>query len=118
MNAVAKILAASALAAALAVPTGAVAATAAPAWSIQSLAAPTNVEPGDESGDASYQAFITNSGGAKTDGGEITIVDTLPPGIIVKGVELRAPRRSYENVGKAPTCVTEVSGEVSTVVCK
>ncbi len=95
---------------------GAFAATPAPAWSIQSLAAPTNFKPGDESGIAHYQVFITNSGAKTTDQSEITIIDTLPAGLEVKEVSLSPPRRSAQNIGKG--CETDVVDEVSIVTCK
>jgi hypothetical protein len=88
-----------------------------PAWSIQSLATPTNFEPGEESGLDTYQVFITNSGGKVTDLSDITIVDTLPAGLGVKSVELRGPRLSSFDLG-ADACDTEVAGAVSTVTCK
>jgi hypothetical protein len=105
-------------AAALALPASATAATPSPAWSIQSLATPTNFVPGDESGLDSYQIHVTNSGGEVTDQSPVTIVDTLPAGLGVKGVELHGPRRSTENIGESPVCEVHVAGEVSTVTCE
>ena len=70
----------------------ALAVPAAPAWSIQSLATPTNFVPGDESGEASYQTYITNSGGEATDQSPITVTDTLPAGLDVSRIESRVPR--------------------------
>ena len=96
----------------------ALAAAPAPAWDIQALAAPTNFTPGDESGLDRYQAFITNSGGAPTDHSPITIVDTLPPGMGVKGVALFPPRHSNQNISAPPVCETETVGEISTVTCE
>jgi len=103
----------------LAAPSSAVAVAPVPAWSIQSLAAPTNFKPGDESGKAGYQVFLTNSGGATTDhSGEITIVDTLPAGLVVKGVKMFAARRGATDIGKEPACESKTVGEVSTVTCR
>ena len=105
------------LALCLVAATAADAATPAPAWDIQSIAAPTNFLPGEESGRDSYQIIITNTGGRPTDGTPITIVDTLPRGIGVKGLELRSPRGSspFINSGcKAPV----TTAEVTTVSCE
>jgi hypothetical protein len=94
------------------------AATPAPAWSIQALAAPTNFEPGDETGLATYEAFVVNSGGESTDRSQITIVDTLASGLGVKSVEL-APPRGHADDDLAPgACETQVVATVSTVTCK
>ncbi|HEX4670283.1 MAG TPA: hypothetical protein VH275_09975 [Solirubrobacterales bacterium] len=114
----AAIFAAAIFAACIAAPAAAAPAPV-PAWSIQSLAAPTNFKPGDESGLDNYQVFITNSGGEKTDHSQITIVDTLPAGLGVKSVALNGPRASSVDLSeKAPACETTVVGEVSTVTCK
>jgi hypothetical protein len=90
------------------------AAVPAPAWSIQSIAAPANFHPGEESGRDSYQVFVTNSGGEVTDGSPITITDTLPAGIGVKGVKLQ-PELIFSDPSP---CETSVAGEVSTVSCE
>jgi hypothetical protein len=100
----------------LSVPAGASAAPATPAWSIQSLAAPTNFKPGDESGFPRYEVFLTNKGGAVTDQSPITITDTLPAGLVVKKLELKPSRRSIDISN--PACETTVVGEVSTVSCE
>jgi hypothetical protein len=111
------ILAALALAVALALPSSAAAVTPLPAWSIRSIAAPTNFTPGDESGKAGYKVFLTNSGGAPTDRSPITITDTLPAGLVVDKVELISSG-SPENIGKPPACETQVSGAISTISCE
>jgi hypothetical protein len=87
-----------------------------PAWSIQALASPTNFKPGDESGVAHYEAFLTNSGGAPTDHSPVTITDTLPKGLAVKSLELRTTRQEFENFGPS-ACETQTAGEVTTVTC-
>jgi hypothetical protein len=102
--------------AALSMPAAATAATAAPAWKIQSLPAPTNFNPGDESGVARYEVFVTNEGGEVTDQTPITITDTLPVGLVVKKLELNPSRRRVDISG--PACETTVVGEVSTVSCE
>jgi hypothetical protein len=106
-----------ALALCLALSAEASAATPSPAWDIQLISAPTNFLPGEASGEDRYQVFITNSGGKPTDESPIAIVDTLPKGLGVKGLELRSPRGSSPNITggcKAPTTV----GEVTTVSCE
>ena len=87
-----------------------------PAWSIQASSAPSNFEPGDESGVATYEAFITNSGAEATDGSPITITDTLPAGLEVKSVgSLLTTRQPFGGFGVP--CKTETLGETSTVTC-
>ncbi len=95
----------------------AVAAEAVPAWDLQALAAPTNFKPGDESGLATYEAFITNSGGQVTDQSQITITDTLPKGLGVKSIELQ-PVRFNSTLKDPSVCEVDVVAELSTVVCK
>jgi hypothetical protein len=105
-----------------ALPTLAGAAPAAvPAWSIQSIAAPTNFEPGDESGRDNYTVFVTNSGGAPTEEVEgtgehvpITIVDTLPAGLAVDGVQifLGAAGSGF------PACKVDEAGTAAIVSCE
>ena len=104
-----------ALAAALILPASA--AAAAPAWSIQSLAVPTNFKPAPSSEKTRYQVFVSNSGGATTDGTAVTITDTLPAGAAVKDIELLLPRSSTTDVG-AKACKEATMGEVATVTCK
>jgi hypothetical protein len=107
----------SAVAFCLAASASAAAATPSPAWDIQSISAPTNFLPGEESGEDRYQVFLTNSGGEPTDESPITITDTLPKGIGVKSVELTAPRGISPNISggcKAPL----TSAEVTTISCE
>lgn len=56
----------------------------APAWRIESIAAPTNLVPGVSDGSNMYIVTATNIGGAATDGGEITVTDDLPSGFLVQ----------------------------------
>ncbi|MGA8363678.1 MAG: hypothetical protein WB709_04080 [Solirubrobacteraceae bacterium] len=93
------------------------AATPAPAWNIQSIAAPTNFLPGEASGEDSYQVFINNSGGAPTNNSTITITDTLPKGIEVKRLSFRSPRGSNPNISEGCAKPVTVS-EVTTVSCE
>jgi hypothetical protein len=88
----------------------------APAWSVQALAGPTNFKPGDVSGHDRYEAFFTNSGGKVTDKSPITITDSLPDGLAVKGVRLQITRQPFDDIGPS-ACHTEVTGEASTVTC-
>ena len=110
-------LAAAILGASLIAPSGALAAAPAPAWSIQTLAVPTNFKPGEESGLDTYEAFLANSGGEVTDHSQITITDALPAGLAVKSVALQPPRGGVLDLGPA-ACETEASGEQSTVTCE
>ena len=106
-----------ALALCLALSANADAATPAPAWDIQSIAAPTAFLPGDESGEDRYQVFLTNSGGRPTDRSPIEITDTLPKGLGVKSLELNSPRGGVTNISggcKAPV----TTAEVTTVSCE
>jgi hypothetical protein len=89
---------------------------AAPAWSIQSAAMPTDFKPGDEGGKDSYLLFITNSGGEVTDRSQVIVTDTLPIGLNVEKVELFSPREENEPFDES-VCHTAVAGAVSTVTC-
>jgi hypothetical protein len=60
------------------------------AWSVQSVAGPTNFAPGDESGEDDYRVMVTNVGSRATDGSPVTITDTLPAGV--------TPNENYKNV--------------------
>jgi hypothetical protein len=105
------------LALALALAAGAGAAALAPAWSIQTLAVPTNFVPGDDSGQSLYEVTIANSGAAATDGSPVTITDTLAAGLEVKDVELRL-RENQSIQNKASTqCITEPVGATTAVRC-
>ncbi len=53
-----------------------------PAWSVQSVASPTNFAPGNaEERAREYKVFVTNVGSRASDGTPVTITDTLPPGV-------------------------------------
>jgi len=110
------LLGALALTAFLASPASA-APPAAPAWSLTSLAGPSHFMPGEESGLDRYEVFLANNGGAPSNGSPITIVDTLPAGLGVKGIELRAPREPPRELGPS-ACETKTVGAVATVTCR
>jgi hypothetical protein len=93
------------------------AASPAPAWTIRSVAVPTSFKPGDESVDYFYEVAVSNSGGRATDGGPITLIDTLPAGLTVKSVELPL-RSSNGSVDFGPSlCGVEKPGKVEIVRC-
>lgn len=96
---------------------GAGAATPAPAWSIDSLAMPTNFIPGDTTHDYRYTVIAMNIGGAVTDGSPIVLTDTLPVGLSVENVELgmRTPT-NRKDFGPA-FCQTDESGPSAVVTC-
>ena len=74
------------------VQSAAAAVTPSPAWSIQSVAGPTNFIPGDESGTETYKLYVTNLGSRSTDGSAVTITDSLPAGVraaVVSGREYK-----------------------------
>ncbi len=90
----------------------------APAWTLSSLAAPTNFKPNDKKGIYFYEVVLENSGGAPTDGSPITLTDTLPTGLAVKSVELILPSTEDSEGNFAPSaCKTQKSGQQSTVTC-
>lgn len=110
--------------AAICVPAWASAAAApAPAWSIHSVAVPTNFVPGDAVGDYFYETTLANSGGAVTEGSPITLTDSLPAGLTVTKTELLvrlvgagSEAGAISDVGPE-ACGSEVAGEVTTVKC-
>jgi hypothetical protein len=93
------------------------AATPAPAWSIRSLAVPTNFKPGDESGLYQYELMIVNGGGAATDGSPIALTDTLPAGLTIKAVRLLLSTESGEADFASSLCETEKPAESEIVRC-
>jgi hypothetical protein len=97
--------------------TAATAASPAPAWTVRTLAVPTNFVPEDESGTSRYEVTIANSGAAATDGTPITVVDTLPPGIGVKKVELLLFGSKGQEDFSVTQCTTGSVGDSETVTC-
>lgn len=93
-------------------------ATPEPAWSIRSLAVPTNFVPGDLANDYFYELTAANNGGDRTDGTDIVITDTLPAGLTVKSVDLFVRAGTVDiNPGNSACDVVTDAEEVSTVTC-
>jgi hypothetical protein len=65
--------------------TPAIAAGPSPGWAIDSVASPTNFPP---SAGGSYEVEVRNPGSVTSDGSPVTIVDTLPQGLVAGSVEL------------------------------
>jgi hypothetical protein len=110
------ILGTAALLGALALTASATAAPApsVPAWKIQSIAAPTNFDPGDESGRDNYTTYIINSGGEPTNGDPITITERLPLGVKVEKFEF-----ALSNAADASAaCTADESGAAALVSCE
>lgn len=99
----------------LALPVLARAAT--PVWNIRSIPAPTNFAPGDTAHDYNYEVIVANRGGSVTDGGPITVTDTLPPRLTVRSVELLVRSTGGIRDYGETACGSETSGEVTTVKC-
>jgi hypothetical protein len=74
-----------------------------PAWSVRSIAQPTNFTQTEED---QYKVYVTNVGSRATDGSPITITDTLPAGMTSAGAQFY----DYEydnmtgNLGNAESC--------------
>jgi hypothetical protein len=66
----------------------ALAATPSPAWSIRTIAEPTDFAPNDSSGTDVYRVLATNTGSLPSDGSPVTITDTLPSSVSVQRVGL------------------------------
>jgi hypothetical protein len=64
------------------------AATPSPAWSIRTIAEPTNFAPNDSSGTDVYRVLVTNTGSRPSDGSPITITDTPPGAVSVQNARL------------------------------
>jgi hypothetical protein len=93
---------AACLAAALLLPAAsAAAAEAAPAWAISATPAPANLPPGSK---AEVLILAANVGAAPTDGSQITIEDTLPPGLTPIGLE-----KDCTAAAQTVTCTTTES---------
>ena len=51
-----------------------------PQWTVTAVSAPTNLVPGDESGDQFFNVVVQNTGG-EASSGTVRITDTLPQGV-------------------------------------
>jgi uncharacterized repeat protein (TIGR01451 family) len=96
----------------LAVGSGsALAVTGGPQWTVAAVSEPTNLVPGDESGDQSFDVIVTNSGGTPSDPGEpVTVTDVLPEGVVLdpagaEGFELRNKETPEDAKGTPMSCV-------------
>jgi hypothetical protein len=84
---------------------GAGAATPGAAWSVQSIAEPTNFIPGEEeAGRQSYRVLVTNVGSRPSDGSPVTITDTLPAGVTQLGGQLREYHTAYREECDVGSC--------------
>jgi uncharacterized repeat protein (TIGR01451 family) len=104
-------------AAAVALVASPASATPAPAWSIHSLAVPTNFVAGDAGGSSFYEVIVQNTGGAATSGEELTLTDTLPAGLLVTEVTLPLRESGRMEDLAEDQCETTTVAEVSTVTC-
>jgi hypothetical protein len=57
-----------------------------PVWKILSVSNPTNLAPGDHSGDDALVLAATNVGGGSTDGSAITLSDSVPAGLTATAI--------------------------------
>jgi hypothetical protein len=76
---------ASLLSVVLFVPSAALAVTGGPQWTVTAVSAPTNLAPGDESGDQFFNVIVENTGG-EASSGTVTISDLLPEGVTLDTV--------------------------------
>jgi hypothetical protein len=84
------------------------AATPSAAWSIRSVAQPTNFASGDGSGDDTYKILVTNVGSLPSNGEPVTIADTLPAGKVtpVKVEGFNWEYASHIGAGGELSCTT------------
>jgi hypothetical protein len=112
-------LALAALASALLAAGASAAIAPSPAWSIESLALPTNFKPEDEANPYLYEVPVLDATAAPLGSGVVTITDTLPSGLTVKSLELTVPLAgSSGTINAAALCEQALVGEVTTVSCK
>lgn len=98
------------------IATGNASAAPAPGWSLDSVAVPTNFAPG-VGGQSSFQVNAMNIGAAPTDGSTLKLLDRLPAGVTVEGVEL--PLNTETSVADfgATLCTSDESGAAPVVTC-
>jgi hypothetical protein len=87
-----------------------------PAWSIETVAVPTNLSPGSSTG--FYEVLAVNSGGDFTDGTPVIIEDVLPQGFTVEGLELSLRTLFGREDAASSACKVEKVNEQSTVTCE
>jgi hypothetical protein len=68
-----------------------------PAWTISGASSPTNLTPGDSTGDDSYVLRVINTGDRAAQG-TVTITDELPPGVTAAAVSGEDPTRGGESL--------------------
>jgi hypothetical protein len=100
-----------------ALPSTAASAAPAPAWTIGSLAVPTNFSPDNASGEDFYELTAINSGGAPTDGSPVMISDTLPAGLSAESVELKLSYQGSAVDFSSSICAVTGSPGQETVTC-
>ncbi|MGA9305252.1 MAG: hypothetical protein WBW31_07615, partial [Candidatus Sulfotelmatobacter sp.] len=86
----------------------ALAVTGGPQWTVTAVSAPTNLVPGDETGNQFYNVTVTNTGGEPSNG-PVTITDTLPEGITLdevgaQGFELANHVTEFDELGTPLSC--------------
>jgi uncharacterized repeat protein (TIGR01451 family) len=86
----------------------ALAVTGAPQWTVTAVSAPTNLVPGDETGNQYYNVTVTNTGGEPSNG-PVTITDTLPEGVTLdeagaEGFELVNTGTEFDELGPRSSC--------------
>ena len=87
----------------------ALAVTGPPQWTVTAVSTPTNLVPGDEKGNQSYDVTITNTGGAPSNGEPVTITDTLPEGVTLdyvgaEGFALVNTGTQFDRPGMSLSC--------------
>jgi hypothetical protein len=105
------------------VPATATAASAETAWSLQSMAAPTNFEPAGTE-EQRYEVFLANIGAKASDpeagGGPnpIVLTDTLPAGLKVKSLILATPEHPSDTDNQAGAYCEMTPGAQVVVNCE
>ena len=91
-----------------------------PAWTIASIAAPTNFPP-DGTGEPNYEVRLKNIGDRETDGTPIEIEDVLPEGLTVASKEFVLRYRLDQPKDFGPeaegVCADATVAETTTVTC-